>query len=115
MDKAVDKALDLLTILADKMGTTVEQMYPYFVRQQLVDGMIALVVSLILCVGSGVMAHRLYRKALLQKSRAEHLWASVFVFMMLSAVLGVVAATEVPRLLNPHYYAIIDILKAVKP
>ena len=115
MDKVadtVDKALDLLKALAEKLGTTIERLYPYFVRQVYVEAWIGLLAGLLACggvAGGGIYLYRFSRR--MKAIEPDKEWGSGMFFGGLAivasvVVFGIILAGNLPGVLNPEYDAI---------
>jgi len=115
MEKVVDKALDLLKALAEKMGTTVERLYPYFVRQVYIEGWIGLLAGLLACGGiasGGALTFRYCRR--MKELQPNKDWGVGMFFGCLAiavsiAVFAVILYLNIPSILNPEYDAILRI------
>lgn len=125
MEKTLDKALDLLTALALKLGTTVEHLWPVLIRQAFFEGMVQLGVGLSVGTVLALAAREFYR-------RAEALWAQKedrydnrmdrIIPMRLGMIIcGVLALIILPlfvsvgflKLMTPEFYALRFILEAI--
>ena len=111
MDKAAEKAMELLRQLAEKMGKTIEEIYPFFVKQVRLEAWAAIlawgaVTGLILLVGF------LVRRQAKAPGSGEIPDAALGMALMLVALTAflVAVAYNAPFLLNPHYAAIVKIM-----
>ena len=113
----VRQAMDKLDVLASKVGMTVEKLWPYFVRQQVLEAVTVAVVSVALWIAVVVLV----RKREWVKEQAEIDDGRDFVIIFGSVVLGlscvtltIVALSMIPQFFNPEYYAVRDMLRMVR-
>ena len=113
MDKAAEKAMELLQQLAEKMGKTVEQLFPYFVRQVLLEAwawMIAWAILTGMLFGGGVLMYALSKPSAPDEIPSKGLAIALMALAMLALVFAV--AYNAPFILNPDYAAIREIMRA---
>jgi hypothetical protein len=115
---------NMLRDVAHQLGIAVEKIYPYFVFQQVVNGVVGIVTFLIssaLILGGAIFFSKLYSK----ESRGDYnedndtrelkMWTFGF-FSVLLFFIFLFTVTTFPyshyigMILNPHYYAIKDML-----
>jgi hypothetical protein len=115
---------NMLRDVAHQLGIAVEKIYPYFVFQQVVNGVVATVaflISSLLILGGSIFFFKLYSK----ESRGDYnedndtrelkMWAFGFFSVLLFFVFLFTVATfpyshYIGMILNPQYYAIKDML-----
>ena len=127
MDKVADKALGLLEQLAQKLGTTVERLWPILVAQMRAEGQVYLAVSLILGVALSAVAiylNRLRAKLLAERvAKKDDLMEPPEILALMIGAAAAVAAVLVLTLgvaknalmiTNPDYYALEKVLDLVK-
>ena len=118
MDKVGDKALDLLKQLAERLGTTVERLYPYFVRQVYLEYIMQLLGWVIACavVATAAMClTRVARRKLAAVPPYED-WAFALGLGYVAIVIASILATSaifynLPHILNPEYEAVRRIMQ----
>jgi len=119
MDKVADKALDLLKQLADRLGTTVEKLYPYFVRQVYLESITQLFGWLIGCAVVAIAAlylTRAARRKLAEVGPPDGDWTFAlglgYVVLVIVTILASSAIFyNLPTILNPDYEAVRRIVR----
>ena len=111
MDKeTVALVLEKLDQLAQKMGTTAEQIWPWFVKQQYVE---ISVISIILAIYS-TFTYIFFKKLRpLIKGNDERTINTVLVILFL-CIIVLIWSLMFPMLFNPEFYAFKEILNMVK-
>lgn len=127
MEKTLDKALDLLTALAARLGTTVEQLWPVLVRQAVAEGLMDLVVGGGIGATLAFASRWFFVRWAAVKARAEEkkdryheddqriglVIASIVTGVAAAIILPVVVSAGILRLVNPEFYALQFLLKAI--
>jgi hypothetical protein len=117
-DQIANKVLDMLQVLAAKLGTTVEHVYGLAVRQAMIVG----VQDLVWGIGLGCTAFLLSRKsykwwlAYREDAYAAHDLKAIFsgIGAVIAAVVAFVCLSEaLPHLLNPEFFAVRFILQSL--
>ena len=105
----MDKALALLEQLAQKLGTTAEQVWPFLVKQYALYGLLMLWVGGAICLLLSVLGI-----IMVVRTNDDFVmgWGIFFIFCSIVGVffVGIPGAM---RYLNPEYYAFIEVLRHV--
>ena len=118
-EEIITRGFNLLEAVCEKIGVTIDYLWPYFIRQQIVEAIVPL---LFLVVGI-VLAIVCYKQLMSQDIFKNYdltakggIWIALsiatFICLFISAV---EFATNLSGLLNPQYSAIQDLVKMVKP
>ena len=113
----VREAMDKLDALASKVGMTVEKLWPYFVRQQVLEAATVLVATAVFWVAAAVvMGKRVWIKEQIDidDGREVPIVIGCVVLGLICVVLSIVAISMLPMLFNPEYYAVMDIFRMVR-
>ena len=120
MDKVAAEALELFRQLAEKMGTTVERLYPYFVRQAYFEALATILGWLSACTVLFVAATVMHgwAKRKLAASKDKDTYGPLICLGQLLRTLAILVAIAttfywLPQLLNPDYWAVREILRSV--
>jgi hypothetical protein len=115
---------NMLRDVAHQLGIAVEKIYPYFVFQQVVNGVVEIVTFLLSCallLGGAIFFFKLYSK----ESKGEYdedkdtrelkmiafgFFSALLFFIFLFTVVNFQYSHYIGMILNPHYYAIKDML-----
>ncbi|RLI63011.1 MAG: hypothetical protein DRO67_06420 [Candidatus Asgardarchaeum californiense] len=114
-------ALDYIDKIAEKLGTTASNVWPWFVRQQIIDAItsaIFLVVSLscFLSVLRFMALHwRLDTGYSICHNDHEPVWVLLGAFLLIISVVSIISGLcEIPAVFNPEYAAVKDIMSMIK-
>ena len=110
-----DGVSTLLTKLAEKIGTSVDQVFPWYVNQQVIEGWTYLaVISVAILLLLSVVIY-CYKKADFDNENASVILfgvSSIFFFLVVfGCAFGV--SGIVSKILNPEYHAVQQLLKDV--
>ena len=105
----------LLTKLAEKIGTSVDQVFPWYVNQQVIEGWTFIAVAtVIILLLSAVMIY-FYKKADFDNEDAFMILfaVSAVVTFIVVVICAIKAIGAVSQILNPEYHAVHQLLKDV--
>lgn len=110
---------DRLDALAAKMGVAVEWLWPIFVRQQYVMVGPGIVLTLLAAAAGVGMAKWSKRLKQTQGCTCDDPWVGAAIasgVFWVATIVGLcaLAFAGVPRLINPEYYALVDLVEVVK-
>lgn len=110
MEPVAMQALELLRQLAVKIGTTTENLYPYFVRQMYLDAVFSLTsgvaFGLLVWAGAFVLFKKLRSFREGSDARIGCIVGIVVCLLVGSGFIFISLSTYGPQLLNPQYAAI---------
>jgi len=108
-----NEILSKLDALAQKIGVTVEQIWPWLVKQQYIDAIIPLVLLPIITI----IAYFVFKRVVKIDWKAydnnyEQIVGSSIAFMVVIAVImaGIVFIDNISKLFNPEYWALKDLM-----
>jgi polyferredoxin len=120
---------NMLRDVAHQLGIAVEKIYPYFVFQQVVNGVVEIVTFLLSCallLGGAIFFFKLYSKESKGNSNEDEYYedkdtrelkmiafgffSALLFFIFLFTVVNFQYSHYIGMILNPHYYAIKDML-----
>jgi hypothetical protein len=109
-------AKELIERLAQQIGATADQVFPWYVQQQIIEGWTTLVVLGIFLVVSIVAFSMSLRKADWSEGNAASVLSILSGLLLAFSVAGVPleGVDAVRQVLNPKYYAVKVILQQVK-
>ncbi|MBU2177603.1 MAG: hypothetical protein KJ556_21130 [Gammaproteobacteria bacterium] len=122
MDKeSTQLILDNIDKIAAKLGTTVEHVWPWFVRQQYIDAFYYLFISVVVW-GALFVGLRFCLKHWNSKSgysiygndHEDLWWAVIIITAVIAAILLIIGIFEFADILNPEFHALKDIIKSVR-
>lgn len=115
-DKLVGKVSEYIDAIAAKLGVAAEHVYDVLLRQQVVDGVTTLVSYAVALPLIALSIRFLYKKSDKYDLNIFGILAIVMsVVFGLFLICGFVDCSDaVKKLANPEYYAIKEIIKAVK-
>lgn len=101
----------LLQQLADKIGTTVEQIFPWYVKQQVIEGTVFILVSSLAIILGMIMILLSYKKMNWKVDDGHELPNMTFVAGCIIAfvalcVLLINLPGDICKIMNPNYYAL---------
>ena len=105
----------LLTKLAEKIGTSVDQVFPWYVNQQVIEGWVFLSVATVIILVLLAATTYSRKKADFDIENAFTLLFVVLSGLFLLAISGFAlgASDAVSKILNPEYHAVHQLLKDV--
>jgi predicted permease len=111
----VDKVMAHLDKLAVKLGLTVEQIWPWMVRQQYVDAIVSLVLLIVVSIG-GYLTYRFASKI---KQWEEPDAKNIFCFILITIsfigiIISIASFREFSDIFNAEYWALKDLMKMIK-
>jgi len=121
-EKVFEKVTQYIDALAAKLGVAAEHVYGVLVRQQVAEGIVDIVVGTLVLTLLAVVLMILYKKYGLPTVEDE----TDFMFLLLAAAIPVgliilagsygieELSTGIKQVINPEYYAIREILDAIK-
>lgn len=115
MDVNVDvgpKLAEAMQQLAAQIGTTADKVFPWYVQQQLQEGVVGCAVFIML-LGAMLLSGKLFLRASTARDKKyetdvyEVLGNGIFVFAVLVATAGAtMAPTTITQITNPQYHAV---------
>lgn len=115
-DKLVGKVSEYIDAIAAKLGVAAEHVYDVLIRQQMVDGVTTLISYAVALPLIGLAIKLLYKKSdkydLNVFGILAIIMSCVFIFFFICGFVD--CSDAVKKLANPEYYAIKEIIKAVK-
>lgn len=103
--------------VAAKLGTTVEYVWPWFVKQQYIDAFYYLFISAIIW-GVVFVGLRFSVKHSIYKEDHEELWCFVLIVLIVAGLIAaaflVIGIFEFPDVFNPELHALRDIIHSVR-
>lgn len=113
MEKVGQQALELLKVLAEKVGTTVEGLYPYLVKQAYLSALLT-ILGWTTFVGIVMIGSWRLASTGQYMDRDDKRIAHTIIVIVGAAILSLVYSLEIPNLLNPNYTAIHELLSLIK-
>lgn len=115
MEKNISEVLEKL---AEQLGITVVNIYPYFIKQQIIEGYMFIFLTLFVMIVSGVIVKTNYDKAvwgddILDKHAILILLATVVLCASIIVFLIEITAA-VSKIINPEFGAINKIVSLVR-
>ena len=104
MEQLVKLVVSKIEELIGVVGGKIEAYYPYVVKQQVTKGVSLLVFMALLSIVL-VFCVKLEKK----NSHYKGLWVGAAIFLFIAIIMFVFEGF--PRLINPHFYAVKDILE----
>jgi len=106
-----EKVENAIAILADQLGMASDHFYPIIVQQQLIEGWIYVGI----CVPLFFIGLVLFAIGLGGKDRGteDGNWA-VFIGLVFYVIAGIVCASNLAQIINPEYYALMEIKSFIK-
>lgn len=109
-----DKELELVKALADKLDTTAAHLWQVMIRQAFISG----VLNLVACVIALALLGCLWRVTIVKTRSGEDWhgdiepwWFLVAVMsLIVTALIGVLSGSIVTALLNPEYWALMQLI-----
>lgn len=109
---------DVLSAIADKLGTTVEHFWPLFVKQQTVSGYISIVLWFVIIVISiiGIKLGNYYSKEYSGDSWETVISYAVGVVCLIICIFAIVCGgtDTITQIINPEYAALQNLIKMVR-
>lgn len=102
--------IDLMEKLANQIGTTLDKVYPWFVRQQIIEGLCWIVIPSLLIFLFLILLKKNFRKADWDDMNINALVSvlSITLILIFGILLLIKLPNFLPQILNPNYYAIQD-------
>lgn len=105
----------LLTKLAEKIGTSVDQVFPWYVNQQVIEGWVFLAVATVAILLLSTMTIYSYKRADFDN---ENVFVFLFTISTVVTFIAMVGCTirvsgAVSKILNPEYHAVRELIKDV--
>lgn len=110
-----DGVSTLLTKLAEKIGTSVDQVFPWYVNQQVIEGWVFLAVATVAILLLSTMTIYSYKRSDFDN---ENVFVLLFTISTVVTFIAMVACTtgvsgSVSKILNPEYHAVRELIKDV--
>lgn len=104
-----DKIENALTIMAEKLGVASDHFYPIVVEQQAIEGWIGIWLSVPIFIVALVLT-------LIALSEVKRNGSGIVFIMSIIAYIigGVILSTTLGQILNPEYYALMEIKDFIK-
>jgi len=106
---------ELLQRLAEKIGTTTDKIFPWYVKQQVLEGYTSIVIILSLLTASIMIMAYNYKKANWSDSgfnqHSTITLAGSLVAVMIIFALILNGSEYITQILNPNYHALHNLLK----
>jgi len=104
----VDKIDNAVQILAQKLGLATDHFYPIIVQQQVIEAItyIALIIPFIW------LTH--ITKKLFDETKGDERFGYAVLFCVGGVSIAAILAVNLPQLLNPEYYALMEIKDFIK-
>lgn len=123
--EVVDRVIEELRPIADKLGEGAEFLWQTLIRQMYIRGVISVVVGTILLTFAVIVAPKAIRRWSRERedNKMRSMWSTEMLLAFWSgliptvvAFIGVLQALTygIPRLINPAYYAFYEILRTVR-
>lgn len=121
VEKEMQMALDYLDKIAEKLGTTASNVWPWFVKQQIIDA-IASAIFIVFSLGCFLFTLRFMvlhfdpdEGYSINKKGHDGLWVLLCLFMFVIFVISVVHGFfNIPVIFNPEYAAVKDIIGMIR-
>ena len=111
-----NEVLAKLDILAQKIGVTVEQIWPWLIRQQYVEAIYFSVLAALCIIISGItlgLTIKYWEK--IESNNCEPPFVVInVIFVMATAAFICIAVTAIPNIFNPEYHALKDLMRMIK-
>jgi hypothetical protein len=107
-----DNITKLIQQLAQRIGTTADKIFPWYVKQQIVSAYTDLAAFAIFLVILGVTFWKTYPKADFEDGNRNAVFAIISGALFLSALifLMICFSTLLSQIINPEYYAMKDLV-----
>ena len=110
---------EYLDKIAQKIGTTAEQLWPVLIRQQYVDAVVSAVCLLALLFITGVVLRYALKQwgedGRIYKDNTDELWGWVLIFLGCLLITALIYfLISFPDIFNPEYWALKDLMRMVK-
>jgi len=105
-----DKVENAITIMADKLGMASDHFYPIIVKQQLISGWTYIGLSVPLFLIATFLIFMGTDKSIDQEDRNWALFIGLIFYIFFIGVFG----SNIPQILNPEYYALMEIKQFIK-
>ena len=106
---------NLLTKLAEKIGTSVDQVFPWYVTQSVVTGWIHIIIYLIFLIGSPIVFFKSYKKTDWDDGNIYSVLcvgsAVIFFCCLIYTCAGL--TSDISMVINPKFNAIQQLLKSL--
>ena len=133
VNTVVDKVAGLLEKVADKLGVAANKVWPWLVKQQYVEGATPLI-ALGICTAASVFSYtRLVKYMSFSTDRKngedwdahkarkanieafQMIWGGVLALTFAGGILALLCSMGgIQQLINPEYFALMDLVKAAK-
>lgn len=107
---------ELLEVLATKLGITIEQIYPYFIKQQIIEGYIFFFMVALCSIISIIIIKLNYHKADFDDPNKHAIFTIIGLIALGMTTIVIVCGTStmLSGILNPEYNAIREMLNFIK-
>lgn len=107
-----DNIQHLVEKLAQQIGTTADKVFPWYVKQQILEGIMFFVMDFI-AFTFGIVLIYLFRKASFEQESKETVFLSIgYVFIGLGFIfLFIGSVTSIAKIMNPNLYALQSMIK----
>ncbi|MED2979507.1 hypothetical protein P4284_22870 [Bacillus swezeyi] len=118
----MDKAMEYIDKLAAKLGVAAEHVYGILVKQQIVNGVICVVSTIVILALLGIALLKLIRKGIEHQKTLRSFYTSPYTIVAVLvgialALVVIVSFFVIPiginQIINPEYYAIKEILDTI--
>lgn len=121
--EVVDRVIEELRPVADKLGEGAEYLWETLIRQMIIQGVISIVIGIVLITVATIVIPRAYRAWVTARGERRYdLWNTTMITSFWIGLLPLIAAifgffhmftVGIPKLINPSYYALQEILRVV--
>ena len=111
-----NEVLAKLDILAQKIGVTIEQIWPWLVRQQYVEAIYYSVLAILGIIVSSIIlitTIKYWEKIFANDCEVGCVVGNVL-FIGFTFVFVIIATSAIPKIFNPEYWALKDLMGMIK-